>query len=105
MHIKAGELETAEALLKPLLSRKRFHYQDFGNLSEAYLELLAAQGNLDGARSWLNLWTSVDPDHPHLLYWKALLKRQDLVDKIGRIANGELDRRKRRSKTKSKQDQ
>lgn len=101
-HVKAGELEAAEALLKPLLSRKSFHYQDFATFSEAYVELLMAQDNLDAARGWLNLWSSVEPDHPHLPYWESLVGGKDLLDKIGKIANGELGRRPKSPKSKSK---
>jgi tetratricopeptide (TPR) repeat protein len=96
--IEAGELEAAEALLKPLLTRKRFHFQDFAHFCEVYLLLLVTQENVEAAKGWLNLWASLDPNHPNAQWWKSHLERKDLLDTIGRIARGELNRGKRKKK-------
>nr|MCU0570544.1 tetratricopeptide repeat protein [Oculatellaceae cyanobacterium Prado106] len=41
-HIKAGELDQAEALLEPLVNRKRFHYSEFNAFCDTRLELYVA---------------------------------------------------------------
>ena len=63
-HLIQGEIEAAEALLKPLLSRKRFHFDEFANFSNVYIELLVAQKRQDAARAWLKMWEGVDQKHP-----------------------------------------
>ena len=75
VHLKDGDVEAAEALLKPFLARDRFNYMEFSAFSEAYIELLLAQHQKDGARTWLNMWEQVYPEDPKLYYWKQRLSR------------------------------
>lgn len=69
-----GDVKEAEELLKPLLSRKRFHFSEFAALSSAQIELLLAQNDRDSARSWLDLWENIDPDNPDLEHWRQRLR-------------------------------
>lgn len=64
LFIREGKLDEGEALLKPLLEERRFHFSEFSALCQAHIELLLARGNPDGARSWLEMWAAADPDHP-----------------------------------------
>ena len=73
-HILAGDLEAAEALLQPLMTRDRFQFQEFSECADAYIELSMAKKEPNSARSWLNMWKQVDPDHPRLDYWENRLK-------------------------------
>jgi len=70
--IQRRDLADARALLDPLLSRRRLHFSEFAALCVAQIDLYAAEGNLDTARSWLDLWKSADPDHPGI----AAMERQ-----------------------------
>lgn len=63
---EAGEWEQAERLLESLRRRKKFHTTEFSALAAAYAQLFARRGQIDGARSWLEMWRQVDPDHPEL---------------------------------------
>jgi tetratricopeptide (TPR) repeat protein len=73
-HIDNGNIEAAEALLKPFLTRRKFHILEFAAFSNAYIELLLAQKNHDAAQGWLSIWENVDPDHPLIKDWKQRLK-------------------------------
>ena len=73
-HLHDGDLAAAEALLKPFLSRDRFHYLEFSAFSDAYIELLLAKKKKHGARACLNLWEQVNPDDPNLDYWRQRLR-------------------------------
>jgi tetratricopeptide (TPR) repeat protein len=73
--IKRGELDEADALLQPLMSRKRFHYSEFDAFCNARIELYLAQKNPDSARSWLDMWAMTNPDTPALEYWRMRLDK------------------------------
>jgi tetratricopeptide (TPR) repeat protein len=69
-HIQKGELDEAEALLQPLMSRKRFHYSEFNAFCGLQIDLYLTRKNADAARSWLNMWEMTNPDTPALEYWR-----------------------------------
>ncbi|BAZ40795.1 hypothetical protein NIES4101_67560 [Calothrix sp. NIES-4101] len=70
-HLKNGELDAAEDLLKPLEQRKRFHFQEFAAFCDTLIELLLAKKQREGAKAWLRMWEGVDPENPAVLKWKA----------------------------------
>ena len=84
VHLQAGEIGAARALLEPLLSRKRFHVSEMSALMNAELELAVAQNNLDAAQSWLSLWMQVDPDNPVLAAWQRRLEKPGRQRLFGR---------------------
>lgn len=79
--IADGRLDEAEALLKPLLSRRRLHFSELAALCHAQIELFVAQNNTDAARSWLEMWAGADPDHPGIAHWRAILGK-NLKEKL-----------------------
>ncbi|MEB3335821.1 MAG: tetratricopeptide repeat protein [Leptolyngbyaceae bacterium] len=83
--IRQGDLEAAEAILKPMISYKRFHVDDFAVFSSAYLELLMAQKRPEAAEGWLNLWKTVDPEHPELKAWQQRLAAPSLLQKFSKF--------------------
>lgn len=64
--LRDGKPEEAKALLEPLLTRRRFHLTEYSQLCRAFVDLMRAQKNHEGAQSWLNMWASVNPDDPAL---------------------------------------
>jgi len=64
--IEHGEFEEARRLLEPLMHRKRLHFSEFYALCGVNVQLHLAEGHQDGARSWLNIWESVNPESPTL---------------------------------------
>lgn len=91
-HIREGRTDEAEALLKPLLSRKRLHFSEHAVLCQAQIELFVAQGNEEAARSWLEMWREVDPDHPEVTLWSLRLSKS-LKEKLSGLGSL-LSRRK-----------
>lgn len=73
-HIVKGELDEALEILKPIMQRKRFHYDEFSAFSNAYIELLVAKQQRDGARAWLKMWERIDPERTDVLRWKDKLE-------------------------------
>lgn len=65
-HVERGEFEEAHELLEPLLHRKRLHFSEFDGMCGAFVQLTLAEGNRDVARSWFDIWESVDPENPKL---------------------------------------
>jgi tetratricopeptide (TPR) repeat protein len=82
MRIRRGELDQAEELLKPLLSRKRFHFNEFGYFCNAQIELFTARKNKDAARSWLGMWEGIDPEHPAVWQWKVKLEGPSVLAEL-----------------------
>ncbi len=68
-----GQVEEAEELLKPVLSHKRFNILEFGAFCSAQIELWLAKNKPEGARSWLQMWESIDQDNPQLAQYRARL--------------------------------
>ena len=76
-HIKNQELEKAEAMLQPLLHKKKFNYQEFCMLCETRIQLADKQKNREAALSWLNMWKQLaDEDDRNLDYWCNRLEKK-----------------------------
>jgi tetratricopeptide (TPR) repeat protein len=70
LHLENRELETAEELLKPLLQKKQFNYQEFDQLCQTHIQLSIKKKVPEAAHSWLGLWKQIaDEDNPSLNYW------------------------------------
>lgn len=65
-HIQNGDFEQARAVLEPMLVARRLHFSEFAALCMAEIDLLLAQGQRAGARSWFEIWQQANPDHPQL---------------------------------------
>jgi predicted Zn-dependent protease len=78
--IEAGQLDEAQALLRPMLEQKRLHTSEFAALAMAEIDLQLARGETQGAQSWLKLWESIAPDHP------ALAGQRRRIGTAGRFA-------------------
>jgi len=78
LSIEQGEIEEAESLLDPLMSRRRFHFAEFSTYSATMIQLYLAKGQPERARSWLEMWASVAPDDPALAYWQEELDQGSL---------------------------
>lgn len=65
-----GDLDEAERWLEPIREREAFHTSEFAAFCQAHIDLELARGRPDAARSWLQMWEDVTPDHPHLPLWR-----------------------------------
>jgi tetratricopeptide (TPR) repeat protein len=81
-HLHNKNIEAADALLKPMISRKRWHVDDFATFSNSYLQLLLAQKETKAAQIWLNLWAGVEPDRIDVQQWQRRLAPSSLLDDL-----------------------
>ncbi|MGI0482663.1 tetratricopeptide repeat protein [Geminocystis sp. CENA526] len=74
-HIDNNELEEAEELLKPLLEKKEFHYQEFATFCELYIHLAIKKKDFKEANCWLEMWGRMGyEDSRRFNYWRDELK-------------------------------
>jgi tetratricopeptide (TPR) repeat protein len=72
----AADYDAASALLKPLITRGRFHFNEATALFDAQIGLLAAQGQYESIKPWLEMWRGFDPEHPSLQHWEQTVELQ-----------------------------
>ncbi len=65
-----GRYDEGQAILDRLMTRQRWHFSEFSAFAGAQIELHLAAGNRPAAKSWLEMWTQADPDHPSLPYFR-----------------------------------
>jgi tetratricopeptide (TPR) repeat protein len=73
LHIHQGEMDQARRILEGLGARPRLHILEFDALCVTYIDLFLAENNKPAARSWLEMWEKVDPDHPKLSLYRMKL--------------------------------
>jgi Tfp pilus assembly protein PilF len=71
LYVREGKLDAATDLLAPLLQRNRLHFSELTALCQVQVELLLAQGKIDGARTWFELWEGAVPESPNLELWRG----------------------------------
>lgn len=91
------KLDQVQAVLNPLLARKKLHYSEFFALADTEMRFQLAQGRVDGAEQWLHMWQQIDPDHPGARQWAQRLALQS-----GKGMLGALTDRLRRPQTRRK---
>lgn len=87
MAIEASDLETAKAMLEPLLSQHKLHIDEFSALADTEIGLSEAMGEREGAESWLKIWEGIAPDDPRIQNWRLRLRLdvRDLIANLERI--------------------
>jgi len=99
VRITDGRIDEARALLQPVMARKHFHVSEFSALMHAQLELCMAEGEVDGARSWFDIWkqTDPDPDNPMQKMWEERLSARSRLDVLERLISRRPRQRKWRT--------
>jgi tetratricopeptide (TPR) repeat protein len=72
--LRERDVPRAKELLAPLIRRRKFHLSEFAALASAQIDLLLAEGQPDGARTWLDLWERFYPDHHLFDQYRRLLR-------------------------------
>lgn len=72
----------ARERLQPLLEQQQYHVSEFDALCAANAELHFAEGNRDGARSWVDLWATVNPEHPGIARWRRNLSQPGWLQRL-----------------------
>jgi hypothetical protein len=73
--INEGKVAEAQALIDPLLRRKRMHFGEFGAVASAQVSLLIAEERFDAAESWLEMWEQAHPEPLHIDYYRSMLRQ------------------------------
>jgi tetratricopeptide (TPR) repeat protein len=82
LHMRDGDLDAAEELIKPLLARRKLHYIEATALFGAQVDLSIAQGNTDAARTWLDIWAGMDQDNPEIARRRLILEAGGRIRKL-----------------------
>jgi predicted Zn-dependent protease len=72
--IDEGRLEDAQEILQPMLQRTRLHASEFAVLATTEVELQLARGQVAGARSWLEMFKQMLPDHPNVAALRRMIR-------------------------------
>ncbi len=82
--IRDGEIEEAREILRPLSSISTLHFSEFNALMRMQVHLALEDEDLEEARSWLEMWRSVDPDHSEIKKWEKVINgRSSVQQKLG----------------------
>lgn len=79
-----GNYDEADKWLDPVMEQPRLHITEFSAICQARVRLELARGRRDSAKSWLDLWAGVEPDHPDIEYWREEIepfKRTNLLQR------------------------
>jgi tetratricopeptide (TPR) repeat protein len=80
--IQKGDLDRASECLKPLYSRKRMHFSEYGAFASAQIELALASGDRKTAKQWFENWDRIDPDNQQRERFRARVKSLSWKDVI-----------------------
>ncbi len=73
--IREKQYEKARAILNAWMERKeRYHTSEFVMLCKAHINLLIAEGEVEGTRSWLKLWEATGSDAPEFAEYEKHLE-------------------------------
>jgi tetratricopeptide (TPR) repeat protein len=71
-----GNVAEARELLNPLLTRRRMHFSEFAGVAIAQIETSLADGKIEEAKSWLEIWEGAMPDDPRLATLRQNIQRR-----------------------------
>ena len=80
--IQKGDLDRASECLKPLYSRKRMHFSEYGAFASAQIELALASGDQKLAKQWFENWERIDPDNLQREQYRIRIKPLSWKDVI-----------------------
>jgi tetratricopeptide (TPR) repeat protein len=83
--IQEKNYEKASSIVKHWMeTKKKFHITEFNMFCKTQIDLMLAEKKVEGARTWLEMWTQTDPDDPDFEMYKL---RVDPDKTMKRIAN------------------
>jgi tetratricopeptide (TPR) repeat protein len=71
-----GHVAEARELLNPLLTRQRMHFSEFSTVAIALIETGLADGKLEEAKGWLQMWERAMPDDPRVEVFRKEIRRR-----------------------------
>ena len=88
MAIRDGRIDDADQYLRSMLTQQRFHITEFHAFVSVHIQLEIKRRRVKSAQSWLDLWKSVEPDHPNLSGLQKQIHALSLVDRLGFLLKG-----------------
>jgi Tfp pilus assembly protein PilF len=81
IYIQEGDLEHAEEILEPLRWLKQMNHSEFDAFCVTYIELFLAKKKKEMAKSWFEMWKSVNPENSKLERYRFRFDRSMVVSK------------------------
>ena len=81
--MQEGRFDDADQYLRTMLTQQRFHITEFHAFVTAHIQLEIKRRRVKSAQNWLDLWKSVEPDHPRLSGLKKQVDALSMVDRLG----------------------
>ena len=81
IYIQEGDLERAEEILEPLRWLKQMNHSEFDAFCVTYIELFLAKKKKEMAKSWFEMWKSVNPENSKLERYRFRFDRSMVVSK------------------------
>ena len=80
-----GEIEEAKALAHPFMLQKQLHVSELRTLCDTELLIAQLEGTLDKAGAWLEIWESVEPEHPMLARWQQVMMLSEMQTRFPKL--------------------
>lgn len=78
--IERGQTKEAALMLKPLSTLKKMHFSELAMLCTVHINLALKEGRRDTARSWLNIFERVYPDHYNIKVLRSRIEGNQISD-------------------------
>jgi len=91
--ISQGDLEAAGTLLRKVMRRNRFHIAEYNAMCAAQVRWLLLKEDLGSAEHWLDMWSSVEPDHPAIARLQFALRMGKATEALARMSRKKKGRR------------
>lgn len=69
--IERRRFDEARVILQPLQSQTKFHIDEFVHYAGTMVELALGEGDLEAARSWVDMLHKMARDHPATAHWET----------------------------------
>jgi tetratricopeptide (TPR) repeat protein len=80
--LESGDIQGAKDLVQPFLQRRRLHISELRMLCDMQLHIAQAEGTLDKAGAWIDMWEQIEPDHPRVQHWRLLYGLQSIQTRM-----------------------
>lgn len=80
--IHADDMEKAKEMMDRMASREKLHATEFSALCDVHIQYFIKSKELDGAKSWYQMWKQGYPDDPNLDRYAKQMDIIELMDKF-----------------------
>jgi len=84
-YISKKKFDQANELLDTVMLLDKMHILEFGSMCQAQIDLSLAKKEIEVAKSWLNMWENIDPDHPGIERTRMRIEPRSLFSRMPRL--------------------